>query len=327
MLRDNRVSLAYYIALKGSVLNYEKLNKTDFAQRIQCSRNSLCEHLASLISIGLVRIENERIIFTSVRKLLWDNPYKKIENENGSFKVKRNRILVFKSRTVKEAKLEIRDFALSNQLAKHENFLNHQSKKKIPSVSYQGMGNKKAASFFGLKSHSSGSRHLHSMQNRGIINIEPIYEQLPNYSYSEFIFARENEVIPQHSRFFKGSVFIQKYNKITFKEKVEVVVQEEKIKKVKKKDNKKVIERIRLTSISNLPFVKFEPKKHLSKSMLAKKGFSKKEIKKLFVPQFQTYTFINGGRSTDNFGIMDWKMFQYNHIEVFGKSYKRAGKI
>jgi len=61
--------------------------------------------------------------------------------------------------------------------------------------------------------------------------------------------------------------------------------------------------------------------------MLAKKGFSKKEIKKLFVPQFQTYTFINGGRSTDNFGIMDWKTFQYNHIEVFGKSYKKADRI
>jgi DNA-binding transcriptional regulator YhcF (GntR family) len=294
-------SLAYYIAAKkhhksGDVLSLRKLS-----QKIGCSHNTLSFHLKRFQELGLLSINGGRLFFVSTRKLTWERGTKHLRSINKV--VKRNLYLKFESTQVRELKKELRQFILLNAL--HKQGLLQKKQRSVYGADIQHAGI--SANALGKKinrSRSSGQRLVDSMRKQNIIKVTPKFTYLGDSTLHEFRHLKNIMAIPQHSKIEDGRITAQTYSEMEVVKKMDGYVT---IKGIHGNFVKEIKESVtvKMEKYSHLPFFPIKPSGYFSRNLLKNKGFSKKEIDRLF--QVQAIT-ISGGFGGRNTGIMAYSL-------------------
>lgn len=333
--------LACYILAKKLIESGSDLNIPQFSKEIGCSYNTAKDNLLAAQSLGLLKIVDKKIHFTSTSKLTYKKKHKVVsttltyysedgypEEKNVCYAKRRKKFLKFNSLKYKDAKKELTDFIALNLLHRQKKYLDKVERQKTPSlkaikrmakrrvngilpkkahnhVKHRGYSNLRLATEIGNKSKSTGVRKLKDMQSRGLIKKTQRFQSLGRFTKEEYLFGLNNMAIPQYSMYRNGKIIVQLYNQIDVLKDLYSSVTA----KVKASGM------VELTLPKNLPPVGHEhtiswaderPPGYISESYLLRNGIKKSEAKDLFIPTLEVQ---NTHRKRQTYLLMKYKDF------------------
>jgi hypothetical protein len=272
--------LAYYVAIKKAHKSGTTLSITKLSKQVGCSYNSLKFHLDLFESLNLLSISDNKLYFTSTKKLIWKRKTKRIQPQNKV--VKRKLYLHFKNDQVKELKKEIREFILLNSLFR-QGLVQKKQHKAVP-LQHAGISAKRLGQKIN-RSISTGQRLITRMAKNNIIKVTPKFVQMQDSTLFEFRRLRENFLIPQHCKFNNGLIWRQIYSEM------EIVVPKVSI-KIAEHEFVGPIVTLKTESYTIKVQDSFtgglhlsQPQGYFNKKYLKKKGMTPKQIKEIFVKE------------------------------------------